>query len=371
MHGVRNYTTPAPPEARDYSLFRKYGRIGAMSAILCHDAAIAGVSACVPPAAVDNLARCTPVCGPEKAATAVKTTGFRTLRVAPPGCGTFDLCLAAARRAVGESPFSPAGFGALVAVTVTPGDEMPALANRLHRALGFPPAAAALDIRAACAGYVYGLHAAAMYAAATGRPVLLADGDVQTSVADPADPATLPVFSDAGTATVVCPAAMCGAPPSTWRFAFLSEGDPSGALRLPWGGRIAMDGFAVFRFATGPALDFLRGFLSSAPADEPPPSVFVPHQANMYMVRRIAQALGFAEDRVWTSGESYGNCGSASVPLTIAHCAAAAPQAPSPSSAPRRLFLGAFGGGLAAAAAAVDLPCGCPVSVFPLPQGEG
>ena len=201
MHGVRNYTTPAPPEARDYSLFRKYGRIGAMSAILCHDAAIAGVSACVPPAAVDNLARCTPVCGPEKAATAVKTTGFRTLRVAPPGCGTFDLCLAAARRAVGDSPFSPAGFGALVAVTVTPGDEMPALANRLHRALGFPPAAAALDIRAACAGYVYGLHAAAMYAAATGRPVLLADGDVQTSVADPPAPATLPGFSDAGTAT--------------------------------------------------------------------------------------------------------------------------------------------------------------------------
>ena len=294
---------------------------------------IESVCGCVPSTVADNRAILAELVGPAKADSIVKSTGFPFRRVAASGATVFDLALAAARSAL--DGVDPASLGGIVAVTFSAPDRFPALSIRLHHSLGLPSGAAAFDISLACSGYPYGLFAAAQLAAATGKRVLLVDGDVQSAHIDTSDVNTLAVMSDAATATLLAP----GGAPAT--FAFLTDGAGGDVLRCGADGKIRMDGFGVFRFVANPVSQFLRDFLSTASAQ---PDLFVPHQANMYMVRQLAKSLGL-ETRLRTSGERFANPGSCSVPLTIAATGGAG-----------RALLAGFGAGLSAAAALVDIP---------------
>ena len=294
---------------------------------------IEAVCACVPATAVDNRSLLAELVGDAKAEAIVKSAGFPFRRVAAPGATVYDLALPAARSAL--DGIDPAGIGGVVAVSFSAPERFPALAMRIHHALGLPPGAAALDISLACSGYPYGLLAAAQLAAATGRRILLVDGDVQSAHVDTSDANTLAVMSDAATATLVAPG---GAPA---RFAFLTDGSGADVLRCGADGKIRMDGFGVFRFVAGPVSQFLKDFYAAA---NTPVDLFFPHQANMYMVRQLAKSLGL-EPQLRTSGERFANPGSCSVPLTIAATEGAG-----------RALLAGFGAGLSAAAAIVDIP---------------
>ena len=293
---------------------------------------IEAVCGCVPATVVDNRALLAELLGAAKAGAVVKSTGFPFRRVAAPGATVYDLALPAARRAL--DGVAPATVGGIVAVTFSAPDRFPALAIRLHHALGLPADAAAFDLSLACSGYPYGLHAAAQLAAATGKRVLLVDGDVQSAHVDVSDANTLAVMSDAATATLLAP----GGDPAS--FAFFTDGAGADTLRCGADGKIRMDGFGVFRFVAGAVSQFLKEFCAAAT----PPALFVPHQANMYMVRQLAKSLGL-EPQLRTSGERFANPGSCSVPLTLASTEGAG-----------RALLAGFGAGLSAAAALVTIP---------------
>ena len=123
-----------------------------------------------------------------------------------------------------------------------------------------------------------------------------------------------------------------------------ARGAGADVLRCGADGKIRMDGFGVFRFVAGPVAAFLKGFHAANPAID----LFVPHQANLYMVRQLAKTLGLA-GRLLTSGERYANPGSCSVALTLAAHGEAAGRA----------LLAGFGAGLAASAACVAIPQTC------------
>ena len=312
---------------------------------------IESVFGCVPARAVDNLALLSELVGPAKAESIVKATGFTTRRVAAEGQGVFDLVLPAARRAL--AGVEPSEIGGVVAVTFSQPERFPALAIRLQHAIGLPQDVAALDVGLACSGYPYGLFVAGQLASATGKQVLLVDGDVQSAYVDASDPNTLAVMGDAATATRV---SATGGPA---RFAFRTDGAGADVLRCGADGKIRMDGFGVFRFVAGPVTEFLRAFL----AETGMPDLFVPHQANMYMVRQLAKALNLS-DQLLTSGELYANPGSCSVPLTLAHTVG---RGVPPSRTPPPLaLLAGFGAGLSAAAAFVELSPTCERGVLEL-----
>ena len=293
------------------------------------------VCGCVPARAVDNLDICAALVGDAKAQAIVKSTGFPSRRVLAPGCTLFDLALPAAREAL--AGVDPAEVGGVVSVSFSAPGRFPALAVRLQAELGLGGGIPAFDVQSACAGYPYGLMLAGQLAAATGRKVLLLDGDVQSAHVDVEDVNTLAVMSDAATATLV--AAENGAPAS---FAFHTDGSGADVLACGADGKIRMDGFGVFRFVAGPVTGFLRDVLVEAGR----PDLFVPHQANMYMVRQLARALGL-EAELLTSGERFANPGSCSVPLTLAA-----------NEGRGRALLTGFGAGLAAAAACIEVPEG-------------
>ena len=301
---------------------------------------IEAVFGCVPANAVDNLASLTELVGAEKAKSIVKATGFATRRVAIEGSDVFDLALPAAKRAIeGTDPSQVAG---VIAVSFSNRDRFPALSARLQYALGLSAATAAYDISMACSGWIYGLFAAAQLVKATGKKVLLVDGDVQSAWTDRTDPNTLAVMGDGASATLLAPGG------GVWDFAFYTDGSGADALRCRE--TISMDGFGVFRFVAGPVRKFLSSFLQSSQLLAGTDPVFVPHQANMYMVRQLSDALGL-KDRCFGSGEKYANTGSSSAALTMADGLGCIPA----DGARMAVLFAGFGAGLSAAAAATTV----------------
>jgi len=309
---------------------------------------IEAVFGCVPENSVDNVAGLTALVGAEKAESIVKATGFTTRRVAPEGTDVIDLALPAAKRALEGT--DPSDIGGIVAVSFSNRDRFPALSARLQHELGLPTSIAAYDISMACSGWVYGLCSAAQMVRLTGKKVLLVDGDVQSAWTDRSDANTLAVMGDGASATLLAPG------DGVWDFAFYTDGGGADALRCRE--TISMDGFGVFRFVAGPVRKFLATFIqkSSLPVGTDPSlpvgtdPVFVPHQANMYMVRQLADALKL-RDRTIGSGAKYSNTGSCSAALSMADGMDGLLNA----SGRTPVLIAGFGAGLSAAAAATTV----------------
>ena len=233
------------------------------------------------------------------------------------------------------------GVQAVVAATFSNPNRFPALSVKVASALGLPASTPALDLQMACSAYPYALYVAGRLAADLGGRVLVVDGDVQTPLVDRNDHATGSIFSDACTATVVS----CGEGRSYFDFMSLADD----ALRCPAEGPISMDGFAVFSFVATEVSKFLSSFLDgvAASADFDPRSLpFAPHQANPYMVRRLAEELGLS-GRLLAIPDEVKNPGSCSVPMALAM-----------HGSPGRVMVAGFGAGYSASAAVVRLADG-------------
>ena len=187
-------------------------------------------------------------------------------------------------------------ISAVVAATFSNEVRFPSLAVKVSSALGLPSSIPAFDLQMACSAYPYALMAAGQLSAASGAKVLVVDGDVQSRFAS--DASTLPVTSDACTATVV------SAGEGVSHFAFYS----SYGEELRCADRMEMDGFGVFSFVATKVRSMIKGLLDDSGTM---PDFFVPHQANMYMVRQLAKSLGLS-GRLLACGEKYGNTGSSS-----------------------------------------------------------
>ena len=298
---------------------------------------IEAVFGCVPANAVDNVVALTALLGAEKAESIVKATGFTTRRVASEGTDVIDLALPAAKRALEGT--DPADIGGIVAVSFSSRDRFPALSARLQHALCLPTSIAAYDISMACSGWVYGLCSAVQMVKHTGKKVLLVDGDVQSAWTDSSDANTLAVMGDGASAALLAPG------DGDWDFAFYTDGGGADALRCRE--TISMDGFGVFRFVAGPVRKFLASFIQESALLVGTDPVFVPHQANMYMVRQLADALKL-KDRTIGSGAKYANTGSCSAALSMAD----GMDGLSDVSGRTPVLIAGFGAGLSAAAAA-------------------
>lgn len=304
---------------------------------------IDGVCAALPRTAEDNLARCTALYGDAaKAGSVVKATGINRRRIAAAGTTSLDLCVAAAESLLKDTSVAADAVGGVVFVTFTPASAMPCNACQAQARLGLSDDIVAFDVGLACSGYAYGLYLAGTLAKATGKKILLLDGDVQTQRIRQDDEATVPVLADAGTATLVSP----DDSDEVWQFAFMSKGEDGSALTLPVGGTVSMDGFAVYKFVAADVSAFIKAFLSEAGLAADGFDAFVPHQANVFMIRQLAKSLKIPVEKLLVSGDEVGNSASATVPVTIARCAKGG----------QKLLVSGFGGGLSAAVASVALP---------------
>lgn len=313
---------------------------------------ISGIYACLPACSVDNVEALRAIYG-DKAAGIVKATGIEKRRVVDEGVTSLDLCVSAARELLDDLSLDKSSFGTILCVSFTPARQMPCNAIQAQRLLGFGKELIAFDINLACSGYGYGLYMASLLARQTGKQVLLLDGDVQTAKMNKDDAATVPVMADAGTATVVEPCE--GAAP--WRFAFMTDGDKGDSLTLPFGGAIYMDGLEIFKFVSIDVSRFIREFMDEIGLVPEAVDAFVPHQANVYMIKKLTKLLKIDMAKLWLSGDVLGNSSSATVPTTLAYVGHTA-------SAKRQILFSGFGGGLSASVGLIEMGADCKLRCF-------
>lgn len=332
---------------------------------------IDGVVACVPENRVDNEASLRDLYGDE-ARLIMESTGIRTRYLATPGTSSSDLCIACANELLRGTGARADDIGAVLFVTFTPDRLMPFNAAIVQDTLGLPREIPAFDISLACSGYAYGLYMAAAFARACGRKVLLLDGDIQSAYMSEFDKSTLPVMADAGSATLVSP----DQGDTEWKFTFYTDGSGRGSLMIPAAGSasplkaedltyrdygkdgrrrntdIYMDGFEIFRFVASDVSRWLKKFLDTAGESAETIDSFVPHQANMYMIRKLSKKLKFDwENGTWQSGDAVGNSASATVPVTIAFDHDRRMK----QDRINRVLISGFGGGLSASAGIIAL----------------
>ena len=332
---------------------------------------IDGVVACIPEVKVDNETSLREMYGDE-AKLIMESTGIRTRYLANSGTTSSDLCIACAKELMGGTETKPEDIGGIVFVTFTPDHILPFNAALVQEKLGLSKEIPAFDINLACSGYIYGMYVASMFAKACGKKILLLDGDIQSAYMSGYDKSTVPVMSDGGTATLVSP----GSTETEWLFSFYTDGSGKDALIIPSAGSAApvkaedlaykefpdgskrrnvdiyMDGFAVFKFVAMDVSKWLTHFLSEVGESSETLKYFIPHQPNMYMIKKLAKRLKFSWDNTWKSGEKVGNAGSTALPTTIA---LNANSMLNEKEKAYKVLISGFGAGLSASAGIITL----------------
>jgi 3-oxoacyl-[acyl-carrier-protein] synthase-3 len=331
---------------------------------------IGGIVACLPENIIDNRKACEDLFPGNTVDTMIKATGINKRYIADIGTSALDLDVIAASNLFENTNTTPDEIGAVICVTFTPEYLMPSDAPSAQSRLGIPNHSLAFDINMACSGYGYGLYIASTLVKALNKKVLLLDGDIQSAYVSKTDKATVPVMSDAGTATLLEPCTN-----NTWKFSFYTDGSRRDKLFIPAGGSkhpmqyddlsykvyddgskrrnadIYMDGFEIFKFVAKDASKFISSFMEELELSPEKIDVFVPHQANMYMIEQLGKKLKFKQEQIWKSGDEFGNPGSSSVPLTIAQNMS---KHSSDFEVENLLFSG-FGGGLSISVAKINL----------------
>jgi len=267
--------------------------------------------------------------------------GVHRRHVAPRGVTTLDLCEDAARRLLTESGTAPSELDAIVCVTQTPDHWQPSNANLLHGRLGLPKTALAFDVNQGCSGWVYGLYLAYCMVQAGGcRRVLLLAGDTVTQTIHPLDRSVVPLFGDAGTATLV----EAGEAPSPSCFALHSDGQGHAAIKIPAGAHrqpadestkvavrdaegnvrtpenLFMHGLEVFNFTLREEPKAVKELLEFSGDTVETIDAFVFHQANRFILSNLARRIKVPEAKVpWVTAEQFGNQSSASIPAALCH----------------------------------------------------
>ena len=261
----------------------------------------------------------------------VKTVGIRTRRIAGPDMCASDLCVAAAERVLEAAQLAATDIGALVFVTQTPDYPLPGNSMLVQRRLGLPTSTLLLDLHQGCAGFVYGLATLACLMSSAGiRNGLLLAGDTITRLLDSSDTSTVPIFSDAGSATLLTN----GAQASQMFFNFGSDGSGADVIQVKGGGSrcsvdgdtgessrasLSMRGIDVMQYSVRHVEPNVRELLEYAGGDVDTPDYYVLHQANQILNNSLLQKLDIPKEKAPETLYDFGNTSIATIPVTICH----------------------------------------------------
>jgi 3-oxoacyl-[acyl-carrier-protein] synthase-3 len=277
--------------------------------------------------------------------------GIASRRFAGPDESVVDMAVAAGGKALAASGLSAADIDLVIVATCTMPSQIPNAAPQVATRLGIE-APGAYDINAACAGFCYGLTAAASgIATGAARNVLLIGSEKLTDWVDENDRSTAIIFADGAGAAVLGPAYSpeeVGIGPVVWG----SAGDRVDHIHIrDRGSFLWQEGQAVFRWATTALTPVALEACERAGIAVTDLAAFVPHQANLRIIEAIARKLGAPGVLVSTDIVDAGNTSSASIPLALARMIQ---RGELPSGAPV-LLLG-FGAGLTYAGQVVLCP---------------
>jgi 3-oxoacyl-[acyl-carrier-protein] synthase III len=291
----------------------------------------------------------------------VSRTGIRERRIAGPTETTASMAAVAGLRAIATAGLQPDDIDLILVGTLTADYPMPSAAALVKQAIG-NKRAAAMDLAAACSGFVYGYATAHAYiVSGLAKNVLVIGAETLSRCTDWTDRSTCILFGDGAGAAVL---SASDEPGGTTGIHLTTE--PSGAyfIWLPAGGAarpansttlesrehyMKMKGAETFRMAVRTLGSTATAAVAKAGWTLADLDLVIPHQANSRIIEGLAKALDFPMERVFVNVQSYGNTSAASVPLALSEAVAAGRVKPG-----SKLLLVAFGAGLTSAAITLE-----------------
>lgn len=283
----------------------------------------------------------------------IQRTGIRERRRAAVDMATSDIACQAGEECLKAAGITADELDLILVATMTPDMATPSTACIVQQKLG--STAPAMDINAACAGFMYamvtGMH---FVAAGTAKRVLVIGADLMSRTVNPADQKTYPLFGDGAGAILLGPADETR---GLLAYTLGADGKGGDLLCLPGGGTrepltkeniesgrqfMLMDGRAVFKWAVRVIQDATLDVLRAAELSLDEISLVVLHQANIRIIDAAVEGLGVERDRVFVNLDRYGNTSAASIPLALAEAQSSGRIQPGD-----HILMAGFGAGLA------------------------
>ena len=223
-----------------------------------------------------------------------------------------EMSTVAGRDALAMAGVDPGDVGLLLLATCSSEQQFPASASIVQHNLGLK--CGAIDINAACSGFVYGLVTAMQFAAGGVDTILLIGSDALSGLVDWTDRGTCVLFGDGAGAVVIQRSADS---PTMLGWDLMSDGSAAGILSCEHGGKIFMNGKEVFRRAVLAMESTARNAMESAGVVMDDIALVVPHQANIRIIDAAMKRLAIPREKAAMVLEGTGNTSAASIPLAL------------------------------------------------------
>ncbi len=260
-----------------------------------------------------------------------KRTGIKTRHIASEEENTSDLGLEAAKLALKRAGLEAEDIDLLICATISPDYFcMPSTACMIAKKLGIANVPA-MDISAACSGFIYALSTAKAYIeSGMAKTVLIVGAEKLSAIVDWSDRTTCILFGDGAGAAVV--AATDKKEEAIIDTNISADGKFYDYLITPGCGTerpcseevlkeracfIKMKGNETFKVAVKTLTNDVKELLEKNGISSEHITYFVPHQANYRILSAVANALGLNEKQCVITVDKYGNTSSASIPMAI------------------------------------------------------
>jgi 3-oxoacyl-[acyl-carrier-protein] synthase-3 len=256
----------------------------------------------------------------------VSRTGIRERRIASPDLRTSDMGALAARKAMDMAETEPAEIDLVLVATTTPDQVFPSVACLLQDHLDIHNGGIAFDIQAVCAGFVYAIDIANRFLKTGGaRKALVVGAETFSRIIDWSDRDTCILFGDGAGAFLL----EADTEPGVVSTHLHADGKYHELLNVPAGisadyetilkgeAYTRMQGSEVFRWAVKALSDVAQETLDLNGLSAQDIDWFVPHQANIRIIKAVAKKLNLPMERVVVTLDRHGNTSAASIPLAF------------------------------------------------------
>jgi 3-oxoacyl-[acyl-carrier-protein] synthase-3 len=241
-------------------------------------------------------------------------TGIKERRWAENDVKASDMGLIAAKEALEKAQIDPKEVDLILVATMTPDQPLPSTAAIIQSKLE-GCRAPAMDISAACSGYLYGLSVAkAFIESGMYATILLIGCEKMTQVLDPDDRSTVILFGDGAGASVIKKG---GSGLRIDRVVLGLDGNLAGSLCIPNGKKMQMSGQEIFKTAIQKGVEIIELLMEQEMLSMNEIRYVLFHQANIRIMQNIQKRLLIPEEKVPTTIGYTANTSAASIPILL------------------------------------------------------
>jgi 3-oxoacyl-[acyl-carrier-protein] synthase III len=237
-------------------------------------------------------------------------TGIRERRI---GGSVTSLGIEAGNLALLDAGVEPKDIDFLVLATSAADRITPATSAMIAHGMGL--SCPAMDVNAACSGFMYAVRTAQGLLETGAKRVLVIGSEHLSAFVDWNDRNMAVLLADGAGATVL---EYDPTENDLLSFVLGTEGADAELLTCEHGGYFQMDGKEIFRRAVRAVVDSSEKAMAMAGITSKDLSLIIPHQANIRIIQAACQRLDIEMERAVVVIDRFGNTSSASIPLAFA-----------------------------------------------------